>query len=333
MVSAAETTPFTILSRQSLLPLLLSIIYLSFLIVPWVLTCLVALNPHVLFKYNRNNRYEPDEAYSLNYTILTAIEILNTLALVVSLPFLNFLLSRAVICFSQRRDERQKLTVAQLFGLADQGWWNPFLIFRRAKTSVLLVFGWILLALALAMPLVRSRTVGQQSINFQVGQQGTPIVYYSSEAVAFSPGPGILQSVNGPDMVIETGARLQSTTGGIEPNLWPYCNDQNVTRYYNRTCGFGYSPYDISHSALSNFWAEDSSSESTFPHEFYRDFVTRLPRQSAMTLLQCQYVRALTKITPIRWLRTDVCFHCGSWDDDRCREKWLCTRPKERCDL
>lgn len=277
MVHAAETVASTVLFRQSFLSICLAIVYLLFLIVPWVLTCLVALNPHVLVKYN-----ETAEEYSLNYTILTAIEILNTLALVVSLPLLSFLLSRAAICFSQRRDEEQKLTVAQLFGLADQGWWNPFLIFRRAKTSVLLIFGWLLLALALTLPLVRSRTVGQLSISLEVGPQGASYVYDLVEPIGSSPGPGILQGVNGPDIVVETGTRLQSTTGGIEANLWPYCNDQNITRYYNRTCGFDYSPYDKSQSTLSNFWAEDNTSELTIPHESQRDSMMCLQERLRM---------------------------------------------------
>lgn len=270
MVHAAEMISSHALTRPSLVSLLLALVFLSFLIVPWVLTCIVALNPHVLLKYDRNYSYEPTEAYSLNYTILTAIDILNTLALVLSLPFFSFLLSRAAIGFSQRQDEKQKLTVGQLFGLADQGWWNPFLVFRRAKISALLVFGWVLLALAMAMPLVRSGTVSHQSISFEPGQ--SPYISYSNSPFEMtltgsSPGPGLLQSVNGQTLVVETGTRLQSTTGGIEPNLWPYCNDQNLTRYYNRTCGFNYSPYDMSQSALSNFWETslpvgDVSSES-----------------------------------------------------------------------
>lgn len=271
MVHTGEIIPSHVLSRPSLVSLLLALVYLSFLIVPWVLTCTVALNPHVLVTYDDNYSYEPAEAYSLNYSILTAIEILNTLALVLSLPLLSFLLSRTAIGFSQRRDEKQKLTVGQLFGLADQGWWNPFLIFRRTKTSALIVFGWTLMALAMAMPLVRSRTVSHQSITFELGQASyIGFLYdpYETTLIGSSPGPGILQSVNGQALIVDTGTRLKSTTGGIESNLWPYCNDQNLTRYYNRTCGFDYSPYDMSQSVLSNFWETtlgEATSES-FPH-------------------------------------------------------------------
>lgn len=270
MVHDVEMISSHALNRQSIVSLLLALVYLSLLIVPCMLTCIIALNPHVLVKYDRNYSYEAARAYSLNYTILTAIDILNTLALVLSLPLLSFLLSRAAIGFTQRQDEKQKLTVRQLFGLADQGWWNPFLIFRRAETSALLVFGWVLLALAMAMPLVRSGTVSHQSISFELGQ--SPYISYSNSPyemtlIGSSPGPGLLQSVNGQTLVVETGTRLQSTTGGIESNLWPYCNDQNLTRYYKRTCGFDYSPYDMSQSALSNFWETslpvgDVSSES-----------------------------------------------------------------------
>lgn len=273
MVHAAETISSHTLSRSSLLSLLLALVYLSFLIIPWVLTCIIALNPHVLIKYDRNYGYEAAEAYSLNHAILTAIEVLNTLALVLSLPILSFLLSRAAIGFSQRRDKNQKLTVRQLFGLADQGWYNPFLIFRRAKITSLLVFGWALLLLTMVMPLVRSGAVIHQSISFQLGQApyiSYPNSLYEMNLLGSSPGPGLLQSVNGQALIVETGTRLQSTTGGIESNLWPYCNDQNLTRYYNRTCGFDYSPYDMSQSSLSNFWGTalgDATSESFLPFQ------------------------------------------------------------------
>lgn len=241
-----------VLSRSSLVPLFLATVYLAFLITPWALTCRVALDPRTLVRYDSVYNYEPAKAYSLNATMIAAIDVLNALSVVFSLPLLSLLLSRAAIGFTQRRRSKQKLTVGQLFGLADQGWWNPVGILRQGKTSAFLVFGWVLLALAIAVPLVRSRAVGRQSITLELGDPPAFNEFYG--ALGTSPGPALLQNVIGSQLIAEVGTRLQSTTGGVEMNLWPYCNDQNLTRYYDRACGFGYNPYDITQSTLSNFW-------------------------------------------------------------------------------
>lgn len=262
MVNATDRRSEQALTRQSSVPLFLAIAYLLLLVIPWVLTYRAVENPHILVNYDSDYEYHPSRAYSLNYTVPNAIDILNTLALVVSLPVLSFLLSRAAIVFSQLRPGKRDLTVRQLFGLADQSWWNPICVFEKGQTSVLLVFGLVLLVLALITPLIRSSIVRRQSSSLLLSRHPPFSSFYGE--VGSSPGPGFLQAVNGQALISDTSKRLQKTTGGTELNLWPYCNDQNLTRYYNRTCGYSYKPYDISQSALSNYWEERESNRQEY---------------------------------------------------------------------
>lgn len=160
MVRAAElpSESHGSLSIQSGLPLLIAFSYLALLITPWALTCAVAWNPDILAQRTMNAR-DPTNDFYVSYSAVQAIEVLDAMAAVVSLPVLSSLLARAAVVFSQRRrgggtGSHRKLTVRQLFALADRGWWNLFLVLKKSTSSLLLVLGWLLLLVAFVLPLV-----------------------------------------------------------------------------------------------------------------------------------------------------------------------------------
>lgn len=80
--------------------------------------------------------------------------------------------------------------------------------------------------------------------------------YHASEdaLLGYNPGPGLLKGVDGQELITQTRTKLQTTSGGIEENLWPYCNDEISTRYYNSSCGYKYAPYHMNQSAIGNYW-------------------------------------------------------------------------------
>lgn len=253
MVNANDLRSEQVLHRQSLLALILSVVYLCFLIIPWILTCVVASNPRVLIKRDTEYYYDPSETYTIDHKIITAINVLNTLTVVLSLPFLSFLLSRAAVVFSQRRNGMQQLTVRQLFALADHAWWDPISVVTKAKTSVLLKTGWFILALAFVLPFVRSSLISFQSINISPDKDPTNYSLPRTK-IGVSPGPGYLQAADSPSTIKAVSTALQMTTGEIASNLWPYCTNPNANYMVNSTCGYSYGPYNMVQSTLSNFW-------------------------------------------------------------------------------
>lgn len=62
-------------------------------------------------------------------------------------------------------------------------------------------------------------------------------------------------------MITQTRTKLQTTSGGVEANLWPYCNDESTARYYNSSCGYDYAPYNMDQSALRNYWETADASD------------------------------------------------------------------------
>lgn len=237
-----------ILLSQPLFPLLLAIFYVALLIIPWVLECKIASQPSFIVQlYRWGSRY-----YVQNGWVI-AINVLNSLAVVLSLPILSALLARAAVVFSQRRKPGQTLTVRQLFALADRGWYDFFKVTSPVASSALLRLGFLVLFITVLLPLVRSGFVAYDNllVTDNLPKEAQNHMY---ERLGFTPSPVAVKSANSisQDRVISaTRKKLLTTVGGIEPNLWPVCNDNTSS---DSTCGFKYGPYDLSQSTLSNFW-------------------------------------------------------------------------------
>lgn len=236
----------TVLS-QSRFPLILAVFYLSLLIIPWALTCKIASQPSFIVQtYRHNYRYYVQDGWNI------AINVLNSLAVGLSLPILSALLARAAVVFSQRRKPGQTLTAAQLFALADRDWYNFHKVL--SGSSDFLWFGFVLLFVAILLPLVRSGVVTYDNVPVSLH---LPAQYdgLRSDFLGYTPSPAALSlpsSGRQLQVITDTRDKLRKSTGGIELNLWPVCNDDTP----DSTCGFKYGPYDISQSTLSNFWEE-----------------------------------------------------------------------------
>ncbi|KAL1858258.1 hypothetical protein Daus18300_010004 [Diaporthe australafricana] len=239
-----------VILKQSKFPAFLAVFYLALLIVPWALTCTISRRPSFIVQL-----YRWDTRYYVQRGWLIAINVLNSLAIVLALPILSALLARAAVVFSQRRKPGQTLSARQLFALADRGWYSWAKVKSSWSTSALLRFGFGLLFMAIALPVVRSALVAYDKLRVLAN---TPARYdgFHSVVLGSNPSPIVLKtSFSGqPTVIKETRKNLQTTTGGVEVNLWPVCNDNTTTK---GTCGFKYGPYDMQQSLLSNFWEED----------------------------------------------------------------------------
>ena len=223
---------------------------------PWALTLKIASEPSFIFYV-----YRWGSRYYVQYGWLIAINVLNSLAAVLSLPILSALLARAAVVFSQRRKPGQTLSVRQLFVLADRDWYNLFKVMSPVGSSALLRLGFLVLSIAILLPLVRSALVTYDNVlvasNFPEKYDGS---YY--EKLGYSPSPLSLKTAASGYQSKVTAATLkslQTTTGGVEPNLWPVCNDNTS----DSTCGFRYGPYDLAQSTLSNFWEGSAPATTT----------------------------------------------------------------------
>lgn len=173
--------------------------------------------------------------------------------IILCFPVLSALLTRAAVVYSQRyrTDQNHHLTVRQLFALADQGWYNLLLVLQKPAISGLLVFGWLLLAVALVLPIVRSALVTQNAVTLSLDYQQ---YHVNSTIVGASQAPGLLVTIQGSSILDNTRAKLQSTTGGYESQLWPLCQTAIPSLYWDVHCGFTYLPYNNTQSVLNSYW-------------------------------------------------------------------------------
>lgn len=102
--------------------LILLLCYLPFLIVPWVLTCIMAIRPPSLPSYyNQKGEYGAN-LYLVMLFWMGFIRVLNSIASLLTVPVVSALLAQGAVVFSQRRKVKQALNLRQTFTLADRGW-------------------------------------------------------------------------------------------------------------------------------------------------------------------------------------------------------------------
>ncbi|KAK0658726.1 hypothetical protein QBC41DRAFT_287500 [Cercophora samala] len=142
----------------------IAVSYLGLLITPWVLTCILHYRPIAAGR----PFYEglPWKAFSSRYPALDttkgpqflfAIQALNAVSTLVSIPVILALLARAAVVYSQRRTPKQTLSARQLFTLADGRW-------LTGGYTPLSIYAVSLLAVALSLPLVRSLLISTETI-------------------------------------------------------------------------------------------------------------------------------------------------------------------------
>ncbi|KAG8159181.1 hypothetical protein KVR01_010842 [Diaporthe batatas] len=242
------------LVSQSWLPLVLAVLYVALLVVPWVLTCKIATEPAFIISLSSKHI-----SYYVQNGWVTSIDVLNSLATVLSLPILSALLARASVVFSQRRRPAQALSLRQLFALADRGWYNLSKAVSSVHSSPLLRLGCLLLFISILLPLIRSGLVSYD--NVPISSHWPDSYWWVIEQIGINPSPATLRSKSAyqPAVTSATRTSLRLVTGGIDTNLWPVCNDPDPSS----ACGFRYGPYDIEQSRLSNFWESADSATGT----------------------------------------------------------------------
>lgn len=116
------------------------VLYALLIIVPWILTCVLAKRPIGASSYISHRGFTHSEMEGLrNWKI--AIDVLNAIAALVTIPFLSLILAQAAVVFSQRQRPGQFLDLGDLFALSDRGWthvsvvWNSIWVNRSHRAE------------------------------------------------------------------------------------------------------------------------------------------------------------------------------------------------------
>ncbi|KAH5336637.1 hypothetical protein HBI42_019520 [Parastagonospora nodorum] len=112
----------------------LLIVYTPLITLPWILTCILAQRPVNASSYIYQKGFSDSELRSLRRW-KNAVDILNSIAGLITIPVLSTLLTQAAVVFCQRTGSGQFLSVQDLFALADRGWTNAATIYRSMRSK------------------------------------------------------------------------------------------------------------------------------------------------------------------------------------------------------
>jgi hypothetical protein len=129
------------LERKTSLPLkhrtwgfCLLAVYVPLITIPWILTCILARRPIGATSYTSHGGFSEGKIDSFSRW-KSAVDVLNSIAGLITIPLLSALLAQAAVVFCQRTRPDQFLSVQNVFALADRAWTNPLAIWRSVRSG------------------------------------------------------------------------------------------------------------------------------------------------------------------------------------------------------
>ncbi|KAI7157093.1 hypothetical protein KC349_g5825 [Hortaea werneckii] len=269
--------------------------YLALLILPWVFTCVLSKRPisHPTY-YNQRGEFG-GWIYVELLSWMAAVNVLNTIASVITIPVLSCLVAQAAVVYCQRRKKAQAINLRQTLVLADRGWldlaalWDPIAaFFNSTPYSGSTRFQWIafgLFVVAVVQPPLRGLLT---SLEYQtiMTSQDFPDHAMKLPQVAIDPEPVDLARAPRSvivDRVIDDLAIVRDTDS--QSNLWI------------ETGQVAESGEELVYQSAKNSWLSNSlkwffgpiPTGSEYPHDFFvsavpRDTTTGVLRQHAMRM-------------------------------------------------
>ena len=216
--------------------------YVPMLIIPWVMTCVLAIRPVNHLSYIDQSLHYKLSDLARILGGLAAVRVLNAIASLVTIPVVGALLAQAAVVHTQRRRMNQAFTLRQTFALADRGWsdlallWNAFQTKGRGSSSRFLWWSASLILLAVIQHPLQSLLVTTEAI--QVPYCGdvpflvTPdasscdAISLSYDNIGWDPEPADLAAI--PAIVVTSRVRNAMMTVSefdVQTRLWPDGND------------------------------------------------------------------------------------------------------------
>jgi hypothetical protein len=96
-------------------------LYVPLLVVPWMLTCILSRRPVMARSYVAQQGFSAADMASMR-NWKRAVDVLNSVTGLVTIPLLSALLAQGAVVFSQRTQPGQFLSLPDLFALVDRGW-------------------------------------------------------------------------------------------------------------------------------------------------------------------------------------------------------------------
>jgi hypothetical protein len=118
--------------RQRTRGLCLLAVYVPLITIPWILTCILAQRPVNATSYKNHRGFPQEQIDGFRYW-KNAVDVLNSIAGLITIPLLSALLAQAAVVFCQRTHPEQFLSVLDVFALADRGWTNVAAIWRSIQ--------------------------------------------------------------------------------------------------------------------------------------------------------------------------------------------------------
>lgn len=104
-------------------------LYIPLVVIPWVLTCIIAIRPLGQSTYLKQSGFSSRELKRIRGWV-TAINVFNSIASLVTIPVLGAIIAQAAAVYAQNRNAKGGFQMDYLFALADRGWTNPAIILR-----------------------------------------------------------------------------------------------------------------------------------------------------------------------------------------------------------
>lgn len=107
-------------------------LYIPLVLVPWILTCILAKRPINAKSYVNHTGFTLREVSTMrNWRVV--VNVLDSIAGLITVPVLSALLAQAAVVYSQRRQPKQFLSLRDVFDLADRGWTDLLILWRSLR--------------------------------------------------------------------------------------------------------------------------------------------------------------------------------------------------------
>lgn len=105
-------------------------LYVPILVLPWILTCVLAVRPLGAVSYLNQRQGLTLKQLDQIELVNDVSRVLNAIAAVATIPLVSALLAQAAVVYTQRHKQHQRLNLVQVFALADKGWSDLRVLWR-----------------------------------------------------------------------------------------------------------------------------------------------------------------------------------------------------------
>ncbi|KAH7216530.1 hypothetical protein BKA60DRAFT_649237 [Fusarium oxysporum] len=214
--------------------------YLLILVLPWIFTCVLMVRPINKESYfNQAGSITPGDVDNWHRSRV-ALSSLTAISSVIGLPIVSGLLAHGAVVYTQRRNPGQKLSVLQLFALADREWLDPRYLFKppsnfkSTERSLYLWLATFLILITAIQPPIQTILIRDERINVVTckghparhkdhysGACKYPLKDLDTQVIARDAEPIDLNFCPQDVVVKKTSQKLLSSANNdIQTNLW-----------------------------------------------------------------------------------------------------------------